>query len=99
MKTSFANKGFLTEVFSDGALDNVIRPNSERLRAADGRYHLDDLSYVMLKHTLHPSRRRYVAIDLYIASQKDEDSGINAKAKLDSVFLPSWLVYLSLYAY
>ena len=32
----FAKEELLTEVLSDDALHNIIRPNSERLRVADG---------------------------------------------------------------
>ena len=50
----FAKEELLTEVLSDDALHNIICPNSERLRVADGRYRLDDLLYAMLKHAPHP---------------------------------------------
>ena len=91
----FAKEELLTEVLSDDTLHNIIRPNSERLRAADGRYRLDDLLYAMLKHVPHPLGRRYVAICLHIAHQKGEDSVVNAaKAWLDNLLLPSPLVYL-----
>jgi hypothetical protein len=94
----FAKEGLLTEVVSGDALHNIIRPNSERLRAADGRYRLDDLLYAMLKHAPHPLGRRYVAICLHIAHQKGEDGVVNAaKAWLDNLLLPSPLVYLSIY--
>jgi hypothetical protein len=39
----FANEDFQTEGLSDDALHGIIRPNREKLRAADGRYRLDDL--------------------------------------------------------
>ena len=85
----FANEELLTEVLSDDALHNIIRPNSERLRAADGRYRLDDLLYAMLKHAPHPLGQRYVAICLHIAHQKSEDGVVNAaKAWLDNLLLP-----------
>ena len=91
----FAKEELLTEVLSDDALHNIIRPNSERLRVADGRYRLDDLLYAMLKHVPHPLGQRYVAICLHIAHQKGKDGVVNAaKAWLDNLLLPSPLVYL-----
>jgi hypothetical protein len=86
----FANEDFLTEALSDDALNSIIRPNRERLRAADGRYRLDDLLHAMLKHAPHPLGRRYVAVCLHIAHQKGEEGVVNAaKAWLDNLLLPS----------
>ncbi|KAN0132173.1 hypothetical protein V8E53_009939 [Lactarius tabidus] len=85
----FAQESLPTEVLSEDALNKIIRPNSERLRAADGRYRLDDLLYAMLEHAPHPSGKRYVAICLHIAHQKGEDGVVNAaKAWLDNLLLP-----------
>jgi hypothetical protein len=96
----FAQESLTTEVLSEDALNKIIRPNSERLRAADGRYRLDDLLYAMLEHAPHPSGKRYVAICLHIAHQKGEDGVVNAaKAWLDNLLLPSSLIHVSLYVY
>jgi hypothetical protein len=95
----FAQEALLTEVLSDDVLHNIIRPNSERLRA-DGRYRLDDLLYAMMKHAPHPLGRRYVAICLHIAHQRGEDGVVNAaRLWLDKLLLPSPFVYLSIYVY
>ena len=93
----FAQENLPTEVLYEDALNKIIRPNSEKLRAADGRYRLDDLLYAMLQHAPHSSGRRYVAICLHIAYQKGEDDVVNAaKAWLDNLLLPSSLFHLSL---
>ena len=89
-KVLFANENFLTEELSNDTLDSIIRPNREKLRAADGRYRLDDLLHAMLTHAPHPSGRRYVAVCLHIAHQKGEEGVINAaKTWLDNLLLPS----------
>ncbi len=96
----YDNETLLTEVLSDDALRNVIRPNSARLRAADPRYHLDDLLSAMLEHAPHPLGRRYVAVCLHVTNQKGEDGVVNAaKVWLDYLLLPSPFDYLSLYVY
>ena len=97
-KALFANENFLTE---DDTLDSIIRPNREKLRAADSRYRLDDLLHAMLKHAPHPSGRRYVAVCLHIARQKGADGVVNAaKAWLDNLLLPSpLLIVVPLYVY
>ncbi|KAF8256992.1 hypothetical protein EI94DRAFT_127631 [Lactarius quietus] len=85
----FAKQSLSTEVLSDDALRNIIRPNSERLRAADCRYRLDDFLNAILMHAPHPLGRRYVAICLHIAHEKGEDGVVNAaKAWLDNLLLP-----------
>jgi len=97
---SFYDGEMLTEVLSDEALRNIIRPNSARLREADRRYRLDDLLSAMLEHAPHPLGQRYVAICLHIAHQKGEDGVVNAaKAWLDNLLLPSPFLYLYLYIY
>jgi hypothetical protein len=86
----FNNENLHTEALSDDVLRNIIRQNSARLRAADGRYRLDDLLSAMLEHAPHPLGRRYVAVSLHIAHRKGEDGVVNAaKAWLDNLFLPS----------
>ena len=86
-KVLFAKESFLTE---DDTLDSIIRPNRAKLRAADGRYRLDDLLHAMWKHAPHPSGRRYVAVCLHISRQKGADGVVNAaKAWLDNLLLPS----------
>ncbi|KAF8464939.1 hypothetical protein DFH94DRAFT_784376 [Russula ochroleuca] len=85
----YDNESLNTEILSDEALRNIIRPNSASLRAADNRYRLDDLLSAMLMHAPHPSGKRYVAICLHIAHGKGEDGVVNAaKAWLDNLFLP-----------
>ena len=92
----FSQEDLPTEVLYEDALNKIIRPISERLRAADSRYGLDELLYAMLKHAPHSSGRRYVAICLHIAHQKGEDGVVNAaKAWLDNLLLPSTLFHLS----
>ena len=84
------NEKLQTEVLSDDVLRSVIRQNSAKLRAADGRYRLDDLLLAMLEHAPHPLGRRYVAVSLHIAHRRGEDGVVNAaKAWLDNLFLPS----------
>ena len=78
------------------ALDHIIGPNIEKLRAADKRYRLDGLLSAMLLHAPEPSGQRYVAICLHIAHGKGEDGIVSAaKAWLDYLFLPSPSSFLS----
>ncbi|KAH9074124.1 hypothetical protein EDB83DRAFT_2515891 [Lactarius deliciosus] len=85
----YDDERLLTEVLSDGALRNVIHPNSARLRAADPRYYLDEVLSAMLKHAPHPLGRRYVAVCLHVAQQMGEDGLVNAaRAWLDHLLLP-----------
>jgi len=94
----YNNDRLRTEVLSDDALCNIIRPNSARLRAADPRCRLDDLLSAMLKHAPHLLGQRYVAVYLHVAHQKGEDGVVNAaKAWLDYLLLPSSFVRLSIY--
>ena len=100
----YANEALLTEALSDDALPNIIRPNlganSTRLRAADNRYHLDDLLYAILGHAQQPSGECYVAICLHIAHQRREDGIVDAaKAWRGSLPLPGLFGCLSLYVY
>ena len=82
------------------ALDHIIGPNIEKLRAADKRYRLDNLLSAMLLHAPEPSGQRYVAICLHIAHGKGEDGIFNAaKAWLDHLLLPSPSSFLSLLQY
>ena len=91
-------ESLLTDVLYEDALNKIILPNSERLRAADGRFRLEDLLYAMLKHAPHSSGRRYVAICLHIAHQKGEDGVVNAaKVWLENLLLPSTFFCLSPY--
>jgi hypothetical protein len=96
----YRNENFRTEVLADDALRNVIRPNCARLRAADGRYRLDDLLTGMLEHAPHPLGQRYVALSLLVAHQEGEDGVVDAaKTWLDGLLLPSVFVYLYLFVY
>ena len=95
-----AKDNFLTEGLSHDALNSIIRPNREKLRAADSRYRLDDLLDAMLKYAPHPKGRRYVAVCLHVAHQKGEEGVVNAaKVWLDNLLLPSPFVRCSLYVY
>jgi hypothetical protein len=95
----FKNEGFVTTVLCEDALRDIIRPNSTRLRAANKRYRLDILLSAMITHAPHYLGKRYVAICLHIAHDKDkslvkEDKEpvevVNAaKAWLDNLLLPS----------
>ena len=98
-KVFFANENSLTEGLSHDALNTIIRPNREKLRAADSRYRLDDLLDAMLKYMPHPKGRRYVAVCLHVSHQKGEGVVNAAKVRLDNLLLPSPFFRCSLYVH
>ena len=96
----FSKERLQTEALSDDALNNIIRPNSEKLRLADKNIQLDKLLSAMLEEAPHPLGQRYVAVCLHVAHQKGEDGVINAaKAWVDNLLLPSPFFYCSLCVY
>ena len=91
---SFNNQTLPTDVLSNAVVENIIRPNTERLRAADERYRLDLLLSALLDHAPHPLGKRYVAVCLDIANKKGHDGVVNAaKVWVQYLLLPSQFVY------
>jgi hypothetical protein len=86
----YDNERLVTGVLVQKVQDNIIGPNSEKLREADKRYRLHDLLSAMLLHAPNSLGQRYVAVCLHIAHQKGEDGLVDAaKVWLDNLFLPS----------
>jgi len=97
---SFDNQTLPTDVLSNAAVENIIRPNSERLRAADKRYCLDLLLSALLDHAPHPLGKRYIAVCLDIANEKGHDGVVNAaRVWMQYLLLPSQFVYSRLCVY
>ncbi len=91
---SFNNQTLQADVLSNTVVENIIRPNTERLRTADERYRFDLLLSALLDHAPHPLGKRYVAVCLDIANQKGHDGVVNAaKVWVQYLLLPSQFVY------
>ncbi|KAK7458140.1 hypothetical protein VKT23_010048 [Stygiomarasmius scandens] len=83
-----------TQSLCDTAYGTIARYSQDLCAAGAGhRYRLDELLSGMLMHAPHPLGKRYVAVSLYIASQKGGDAVVDiARSWMENLFLPMLII-------